>query len=529
VTFDLLVPSQLMGALLPDLVLMVGAMVLMLYAAWRPDSLAHQRSVGIASIGLVVATIAAVVYMAARGDASGRGVIAVDAFRWSVDLVILVGALGTIALAIEYNARQGIANAEMHVLVLFAAAGMMILAAGRDLMVIFLGIEIMSVAVYVLAGFNRRSGAAAEASLKYFLLGAFATGFLLYGMALIYGATGHTQITEIAARTVAYGLWTNTMLLVGIGLLTIGLAFKVAAAPFHMWAPDVYDGAPTPITAFMAAAVKAAAFAAFARLWYEAFQLTVYAWAPVLWWIAVVSMLVGNVVALSQQNIKRMLAYSSIVHSGYLIVTILTNTTLGTSALVLYILAYTLATFGAFAVVALLQEGNDAPSRIADYAGLWHVRPALAVSMTVFLLALLGFPVFGGLGFFAKWYLVSATLSSPLGLELLAVIVVVTSVISAGYYLQVVRVMYMQPRADDAPSVPVTGPMTKAVLVATAGALLVFGLLPAPLTTWSSRSALPVYETPRLSTPGLENVLIPLALPDSVSVPGGRRARPEPQ
>jgi len=488
-SYDLLVPSQLIGALLPDILLLVGGMVVMLYAAWRPDSIEHQRSVGIASMGLVVATMAAVTYITIRGDTAGAGVIAVDGFRWAMDIVILVAALGTIALAIEYNARQGIVHGEMHVLVVFAAAGMMILAAGRDLMVIFISIEILSVATYVLAGMNRRSAHAAESSLKYFLLGAFATGFLLYGMALIYGATGATQLTAIAERVAQYGLYGNAMFLVGIGLLTIGLAFKVAAAPFHMWAPDVYDGAPTPITAFMASAVKAAAFAAFARIWFESFQLTVWAWGPVLWWLAVASMLIGNVVALAQQNIKRMLAYSSIVHSGYLLVAILANTAVGSAALTFYLLAYTLATFGAFAVVAVLQEAGDRPSRISDYTGLWHVRPALAVAMGVYLLALLGFPVFGGLGFFAKWYLVSAALSSPLNLNALAVIVVVTSVISAGYYLQVVRVMFMLPRPEGAPEVPASGPMTRLVLVGTAAALVFFGLYPTPLATWSERSA----------------------------------------
>jgi NADH-quinone oxidoreductase subunit N len=494
-TFDLDLPLQLASALLPDIVLMAGAMVLMLYAAWRPDSVSHQRSVGIAAMGLLVATIAAVVYMATRGDASDAGVIATDGLRWTIDLVVLIAALGTVALAIEYNDKHGIPHGEMHVLVCFATAGMMILAAGRDLMVIFLGIEIMSVAVYVLAGMNRRSAKAAEASLKYFLLGAFATGFLLYGMALVYGATGATQLTVISERILNFALGDHPMLVVGVGLLTIGLAFKVAVAPFHMWAPDVYDGAPTPITAFMAAAVKTAAFAGFARIWYECFYL-VTAWPFVFWVLAVVSMVVGNVVALRQQNIKRMLAYSSIVHSGYLVVTILATTAVGTTALIFYVLAYTLATFGAFAVVSVMQDGSDRSPMIADYTGLWHVRPMLAVGMSVFLLALLGFPVFGGIGFFAKWYLVSAALSSPFKLYTLAAILVVTSVISAGYYLQVVRVMFMQPRPDDAPAVSGAGPLTRLVLVGTAAAILVFGILPGPVADWASGGAqVPMHST----------------------------------
>lgn len=490
-TYDLMNPLQLAGAMLPDLVLIVGALVLMLYAAWRPDSVAHQRSVGIAAIGLLVATLAAVIYMAARGDMAGQGIIAVDPFRWAVDVVILLAAIGTIALAVEYNVREGIALSEMHLLTLFATAGMMVLAAGRDLMVIFIGIEIMSVAVYVMAGLNRRSPRAAEAALKYFLLGAFATGFMLYGMALVYGATGSTQLQEIGVRIGQYGLLGHPMLLIGIGLLTIGLGFKVAAVPFHMWAPDVYDGAPTPVTAFMAAAVKAAAFATFARVWYEAFQGPLLAWARPLWWLAVATMVVGNVIALQQQNLKRMLAYSSIVHSGYLLVAIIANSSLGSSAFVFYVLAYTLATFGAFGVISALQGEGDRPPMIADYAGLWHVRPALAVSMAVFLLALLGFPAFGGIGFFAKWYLLRAALDSALNLNTLAVILVVTSVVSAGYYLQVVRVMFMQPRPEGAPEPAAVGPFTRTVLTATAVLIVVFGLYPTPLAKWSAHGAMP--------------------------------------
>lgn len=488
-TYDLSVPSQLLAALLPDLVLMVGAMAVMLYAAMRPDSAEHQRAVGIASLGLVVVAIGAVLYMALRGDSASGGVIAVDGFRWAVDLVILVAAAGTVALGIEYNDREGITHGEFHVLVLFAAAGMMILGAARDLMILFLGIEIMSVAVYVLAGLNRRSARSAEAALKYFLLGAFATGFMLYGIALVYGATGATQIAVIGQRVSSYGMLAHPMLLTGIALLTIGLGFKVAAVPFHMWAPDVYDGAPTPVTAFMAAAVKAAAFAAFVRVWYEGFQMPIDTWAPALWWLAVLTMVVGNLIALQQQNLKRLLAYSSIVHSGYLLVAILANSPLGSSAFVFYVFAYTLATFGAFGIIAAVQPGGDRPAMMADVAGLWHVRPWLAVGMGVFLLALLGFPIFGGVGFFAKWYLLRAALDARLDLNMLAVILVVTSVVSAGYYLQVVRVMFMQPRPEGAAEVPAVGPYTRSVLVAVATLILFFGIYPTPLATWSQSAA----------------------------------------
>ncbi len=493
-TYDLMIPSQLTAALLPDLLLMGGAMLLMLFAAWRPDSDAHQRTVGFASLGLVAATMAAVVWMAVRGDtAEPGGVIAVDRFRWMVDLVILLGAAGTIALAIEHNVRDGITAGESHVLVLFAASGMMILGAARDLMVVFLGIEIMSVAVYVLAGLNRRSARSAEASLKYFLLGAFATGFLLYGIALVYGATGHTRLAEIGRQVQHLELVHDPMLLIGCGLMFVGLAFKVAAAPFHMWAPDVYDGAPTPITAFMAATVKAAAFATFLRIWYESFYYAFTGWANAMAGVAVLTMIVGNVVALQQKNIKRMLAYSSIVHSGYLLVAVLAASSLASTAFVFYVLAYTLATFGAFAIVSAMQPAGETDARISDYEGLWHTRPWLAVSMAVCLLALLGFPVFGGVGFFAKWYLVQAALASPAHLTVVAVILVVTSVISAGYYLSVVRVMFMKPRPDDAVEPAAVGGLTQVVLGVSVVLILGLGLFPSRLVDLSFRSAFTPY------------------------------------
>jgi NADH-quinone oxidoreductase subunit N len=253
-------------ALAPDLVLIAGTMILLLASAWGAETPERQRAVGRWSIALCVLTLAGVIYMWWAGHTATRGVIAVDPFRWATDVLILLGAILALALSMDYLERERIDVAEAHVLILFATSGMMLLAAARDLMIVFLGIELMSIAVYVLAGLNRRSGRAAEAALKYFLLGAFSTGFLLYGIALVFGATGSTNIADIGAAVLARGLATNPMLLAGVALLIVGLGFKVAAAPFHMWTPDVYEGAPTPMTAFMAAAVKAAAFAVFLRI-----------------------------------------------------------------------------------------------------------------------------------------------------------------------------------------------------------------------------------------------------------------------
>jgi NADH-quinone oxidoreductase subunit N len=410
----------------------------------------------------------------------------VDGFRFSADAIFILAALGAVALGIEYNGREGIWSAESHVLVLFATSGMMMMAAARDLMIVFLGLEIMSIAVYVLAGMNRRSRRSAEGALKYFLLGAFATGFLLYGIALVYGATGSTNLTTIGAHIVTYRLAHQPMLLIGIGMLLVGFGFKVAAVPFHMWAPDVYEGAPTPVTAFMAAAVKAAAFAAFLRVWRESFDVLDAAWLLPLWWIAAATMVYGNVVALAQRNIKRMLAYSSVVHSGYLLVAIAAGTNSGSSAFLFYLFAYTLATYGAFAVVCAMSRPGERDLEISDYEGLWQVRPAMAAGMAVCMFALLGFPLFGGMGFWAKVYVIAAAEATPFRhLVPLVVILVLASVVSAGYYLQVVRVMFMKPRPEGAVEPAPMGSLTRVVLAVSVALVLLGGLVPARIVTWA--------------------------------------------
>ncbi|HZO19831.1 MAG TPA: NADH-quinone oxidoreductase subunit N [Gemmatimonadaceae bacterium] len=485
--FDLSRPFDLTFALAPDLLLMAGAMILLLATAWGAETPQRQRAVGRWSIVLCVLTLAGVIYMWVAGHTAARGVVAVDAFRWATDVLVLLGAILAIAMSMDYLERERIDIAEAHVLILFATAGMMLLAAARDLMIVFLGIELMSIAVYVLAGLNRRSLRSAEAALKYFLLGAFSTGFLLYGIALVFGATGSTNIADIGAAVLERDLATNPMLLAGVGLLIVGLGFKVAAAPFHMWTPDVYEGAPTPMTAFMAAAVKAAAFATFLRMWMEAFPYLNLAWHKPLWYLAVVTMVVGNVVALMQKNVKRMLAYSSIAHAGYLLVAVVVSNFEGASAFLFYVFAYTLATMGAFAVVMALAQTGERGQQIEDYAGLWRVRPGLAIAMAVFMLALLGFPIFGGMGFFAKWYVIQAALRPP-SQPKLAVWLVLTSVVSAGYYLYVVMVMFMKARPADAPAPLKVPGMTRFVIATCAIVLLVVGIWPRPVLSVARRS-----------------------------------------
>ena len=487
--FDLSMPAQLTAALGPELLLMGGAMVLLLWSGWRPESDAHQRSIGILSIGLCILTMVAVGYYAYQGYTASNGPIAVDNFRWAADGIFLIATAGTIAMSLDYNTREGITPGETHVLILLATSGMMILAAARDLVIVFLGIEIMSVAIYILVGMNRRRERSAEGAIKYFLLGAFSTAFLLYGIALVYGATASTNFSTIAANITRFNLHESGLLLVGVALLIVGFGFKVAAAPFHMWAPDVYEGAPTPITAYMAAAVKAAAFAAFFRLWLEAFPNLLLAWHQPLWWLAAVTMVVGNLVALAQRNIKRLLAYSSIAHAGYILVAMVVGTSLGSSAFMFYLFAYTMATLGAFAVIVALGSAGEDRMGVEEYAGLWTVRPGLAAAMAVFMLALLGFPVFGGIGFFAKWYVLQAALQAPAPQTRLAILLVITSLVSAGYYLYVVMVMFMKPRASSIALPARTGAWTRAVVWGSAAIILIFGLFPDAVVSLTQRSA----------------------------------------
>jgi NADH-quinone oxidoreductase subunit N len=473
---DLATPGGMALALLPVTVLTGWAIVVMLVAAWRHTGARDARLAGYLSLAGIAVT-GVVVWWLYYNEARAAGIplmMAVDDFRWVTDALFLLTAALTILLSLHYLEREEIHVPEYYVLILFATIGMMLLGGGEDLLVLFIGLEVMSVAVYVLAGINRRSPAAAEAALKYFLLGAFASGFFLYGVALIYGATGSTNLTLIGYLINSLEATSNPMLLVGVGMLLIGFGFKVAAVPFHMWTPDVYDGAPSPVTAFMASAVKAAAFAALFRVLIEAFG-GVDLWRDVIWWLAVATMIVGNLVALAQRSVKRMLAYSSIAHAGYLLVAVQAGNADGAAAFLFYLAAYTLTTLGAFGVLVAKGRGGERDVTIDDLAGLSGERPWLAFAMAVCMLSLLGFP--GTAGFLGKWYILGAATRG--GETALAVILVLTSVISAGYYLPVIMSMYMKPapfaQAHAAALLPRLG---RAVVIVAVTGLLLFGVWP---------------------------------------------------
>lgn len=479
--------GAVLSALIPELILAAGAMVLLLGSVWKPQTNVTgsaeggERTSVLSRFAMVLCVVVALSVFIAWNDGSGAhsdGRIATDGFRWAMDLIILLGAVGTLMLLEAEHERSAAFGPEVPALVLLSATGMMILAGARDLMFVFIGFELMSLAVYVMAGINRRSARSAEAAIKYFLLGAVSSGFLLYGMALIYGATASTRLADISQWAMGQPS-VSPVFMAGVALLLVGMAFKIGAAPFHMWTPDVYDGSPLPITAFMSATVKAAAFAMFARIMLEAFGSSLAEWHAVVWWLAVATMVVGNIFALSQRNLVRMLAYSSIAHAGYLLIAIVSGTPAGLPALVFYLVSYTLAVMGAFAVLITVNGGRDGSPTIDDIAGLWIVRPWLAIGMTVFLLSFMGMPILGGMGFFAKWYLLQVALQAPAPQTMLAVILVVTSAISAAYYLSVVAAMFMRGRSSSQP-VPSTTPLSRSLIVAATAILLFLGVYPAP-------------------------------------------------
>ena len=487
--------GSLIQTLAPELLLIASAMLMLLATVWRPQGNVHGRAEGaertaaFTRMAVVPCVLAAIIVIVSWGDgAIGTADlrIASDGFRWMMDLIVLGGTVLALGLLDADHARGSAYSPEVPVLMLLATSGMMVLTAARDLMYVFLGIELMSLAVYVLAGVNRRSARGAESAIKYFLLGGFATGFLLYGMALVYGATGSTRLVDIAEWVTANSRL-SPMFSIGMALLLVGFAFKIAAAPFHMWTPDVYDGAPLPITAFMSAVVKTAAFATFARVMTEAFSGAATHWHPVLWWIAALTMIVGNVFALSQRNVVRMLAYSSIAHAGYLLVTIVVNSTSGTAAMLFYLVAYTLATMGAYAVLITVNDGRDHAPTLDDLAGLWLVRPRLAIAMSVFVLSLMGMPFVGGMGFFAKWYVLQSALQATSPQTQLAVVLVISSAVSAAYYLSILAAMFMRPRIG-AQVVPVTTPWSRGLMAVAALSLLALGVYPTPAARLAHRA-----------------------------------------
>jgi NADH-quinone oxidoreductase subunit N len=483
---DMTNPLDITVGLLPEVLLSGWALLVLLVASWRHQTPEDSRLAGWLSFAGVVLSGAGLAALWVNGvtPIGLAQMMALDPFRYGVAAIILVSAGATILLSLGYMERERLLAPEYYPLILLATAGMLFLGGAEDLIVLFLGLEVMSVAVYVLAGYNRANNASSEAALKYFLIGAFASGFLLYGIALVYGATGTTNLSFIGAQLAGGRL--SMMAALGLGLLLIGFGFKVAAVPFHMWAPDVYDGAPTPVTAFMATGVKAAAFAALVRVLLEAFPAAQSLWQPVIAGLAIASMVVGNLVALSQRSLKRMLAYSSIAHAGYLLVAVWPGTRMGAGAVLLYLAAYGLTTLASFGFLSALGRNGEREVTYDDIAGLASSRPWVALGLAICMLSLLGFP--GTFGFIGKWYILSAVIAD--GHVILPVVLVVTSVISAGYYLPVIMAMYMKNAPDaEAHRAVRLWPAAAAAVGISVAAVLLFGVWPGGALDAAARSA----------------------------------------
>ena len=472
--------------LLPLILLVAWACALLLVDLFIPKE-SKWLTAMLAAFGLALA-LGFTLSQIGRENTGFNDMVALDGFSVFVNALLLLSGLLGVALAYGYIKRMGTERGEYYTLMLFSISGMMLMAQAADLITVFLALELLSLPLYVLSAFARPKTDSEEAGLKYFLLGAFSSGFVLYGIALVYGATGFTSLSGIVS---AVSTGTSSLLLtIGAALILVGFGFKIAAVPFHMWTPDVYQGAPTAVTAFMAAGAKIAGFAALLRVFATAFPSLAVDITPVLWAISALTMVTGNLLAISQSDIKRMLAYSSIAHAGYILMAFVPYgnpevAPVSIAAGLFYLVAYALTNFGAWSVVIALERSEGMGLAISDYAGLGRKYPALAAAMTVFMLSLTGFPP--TLGLVGKFYLFRAVLSG--GYVGLAIIGVVTSLISAYYYLRVVVTMYMQDGEPETEREFWLG-------LTTAGAALitvVVSLVPGGLFSWASEAVLKLF------------------------------------
>ncbi|HEV8143810.1 MAG TPA: NADH-quinone oxidoreductase subunit N [Methylomirabilota bacterium] len=476
-------PPVNMGALAPTLVLLGAAIVVLLLDLLPPrEDKTHLAGVALAGV------IGALLMTLTRWGQDHRGfhdMVVLDNYALFVDVVICYATALVILLSMDYLRREGVQSGEYYALVLFSASGMMLMASANDLVVVFLSLELMSLCLYVLAGLFKQRLDSAEASMKYFLLGAFASSFLLYGIALTYGATGSTNFERIVATSP--GSTRDLLFLVGVGLMLVGFGFKISAAPFHMWAPDVYQGAPTSVTALIATGSKAAAFAALIRLFLGTVRPAPADWSPLIWALAAVTMTLGNVVAIAQSNLKRMLAYSSVAHVGYMMVGLVAGGTPGAGAILYYLFAYTFTTAGTFGVLCLCERAGEEAVEVGDYAGLGRRHPLLAGALALFLLSLVGIPPLAG--FVGKFYLFGAAVQG--GYVWLTVIAVLNSAVAAYYYLRVIVYMYM--REPQGPAAVWSPSFAGGVALAVAAAgVILLGVMPAPFAELAQSAVAPL-------------------------------------
>ena len=473
--------------IMPLAVLVVWSCALLLVDLFIPR---QRKSITalLAAAGLVVALALVISQFGQEGVAFSR-MVTLDGFALFLQVVFLASGLAGIALAYDYNQRLGIERGEYYTLLLLSITGMMMMSMAADLIMVFLALEWLSIPLYVLAGFVRERVESEEAGLKYFLLGAYSGGFVLYGTALIFGATGTTSLSQIA--TAFFNVETNLGLLaIGAAMLIVGIGFKVSAVPFHMWTPDVYHGAPSGVTGFMSVAAKVAGFAALLRVFVVALPMVEAEITPLLWALAALTMILGNLAAIAQGNIKRMLAYSSIAHAGYILMALVSYakpsvTADAVAAALVYLVAYAFTSFGAWAVVVALEKTGYQGLQLEDYAGLGRKYPALAAAMAVFMLSFTGVPP--TLGFIGKFYLFATAIQG--GQIALAVIGVLTSLVSAYYYLRLIVIMYMH---EGEPQVR-SEPWLNLTVYVSAAAVVVMSLFATPLFNWATSALLRGY------------------------------------
>lgn len=469
--------------ILPEIILTVAGTIVMLLA----PKFEGRRGITstVALLGMAGALVGTVIAHMNPGPAF-NGMLQIDGFATFFRvLVIAVGILAVFS-STGYLRREGAEESEFCALLLFCVAGQSFMAAANELIMIFIGLEISSISSYVLAGYLRDDRRNNESALKYFLLGSFATAFMLYGIAWIYGLTGSTNLAAVRNLISNPELAPSAGLIgTAAGLMFVGIAFKISAAPFQMWAPDVYQGAPAPVSAFMSAGPKAAAFAIFMRVYMTAFEPIAGSWGPLVWIVALLSMLVGNFAALRQSNFKRLLAYSSIAHAGYVLVAITAHNETGIAAVMFYMASYALMNIGAFAVVAHVGRKGERHVDVADMAGLGIRQPLTAALLTIFLLSLIGVPLTGG--FFAKFYVFKAALDADL--VWLTILGLLNSALAAYYYLRIIVVMYMHEPAEATENLPALGGGARVAIWATAIGVLVLGIYPPLVLDFARQSS----------------------------------------
>jgi NADH-quinone oxidoreductase subunit N len=469
---------------LPEIVLSTMGTALMVLIPLLHKRLSHLF--GHLSVLTLLAGIGASVFAYSNGGSAFGGMLSVDGFATFFRVLVMVVGILTVLPSYGFLARQEAEAGEYHALLLFSIAGQCLMVAANDLIIVFIGLEISSISSYVLAGYLRDDKRSSEAALKYFLLGSFATAFFLYGVAVIYGVTGTVNLTLARDRIAALDPH-SVIIFVGLAaaLMFVGLGFKVSAAPFQIWAPDVYQGAPSPIAAFLSTGPKAAAFAVFVRIFVAALEPIGSGWEPLVWLAALASMTIGNFAALAQTNVKRMLAYSSIAHAGYVLVALTARSDAGTSAVMFYLAAYAFMNIGAFAVVGHLSGRGEKYQNVDDFAGLGRKQPMTAAMLTIFLLSLIGVPLTGG--FFGKFYIFKAALESHL--VWLSVLGLLNSAVAAYYYLRLLVMMYMHEPGEAVSNVEALTPAFRIALLASALGTLVLGIFPNWVLEFAGKSA----------------------------------------